>query len=78
MSPLVKLTLGMEEVLNSNPAGAFRMRVRPEPDEMSLFFDSSMIIGPRVVHAPEPPVAAVSAEMAVPPEAPVTTTEAET
>ena len=48
----------------------------PDPEEISIFLFSSMMIGPSVVHAPDPPVAAVSAEIAEPPEAPVSVTAA--
>src|SRR5436190_3632572 len=70
--PPTKLMLGVEAVLNSKPAGAFRMRVWPLPEAMSIFLDSSSVMGPRVVQAPEPPLAAVSAEIAEPPDALVT------
>jgi hypothetical protein len=39
---------------------------------MSVFLPSSMVIGPSVVQPPEPPVAAVSAEIAFPPLAGLT------
>jgi hypothetical protein len=67
--PLVKLMLGVEAGLNSNPAGAFKISVTPEPADISEFLFSTSVIGPRVVHAPEPPTSAVSADMAEPPEA---------
>jgi hypothetical protein len=74
--PPAKVTLGTEEVLISNPLGILRTRVALEPEEISVFLTSTIVIGPRVVHAPEPPVAARSAESADPPEAGVTVTAA--
>ena len=69
--PLAKLMLGVDAVLNSNPLGAFKIRVTLEPTEISVFLPSAIVIGPSVVHAPEPPIPAVSADMAEPPEAAV-------
>jgi len=73
----VKLILGRELVLNSNPAGALRASVRLVPMPRSALVPSAIVIGPSVVHEPEPPLAAVSAEMEVPPDAPVTVTAAQ-
>jgi hypothetical protein len=74
--PVVKLMLGVEAGLNSNPPGAFKIRMTPEPEEISDLLPSAMVIGPRVVHAPDPPMPAVSADMADPPEAGVMETVA--
>jgi hypothetical protein len=67
--PPTKLMLGTEEVLTSNPLGIFKTMVALEPEEISDFLPSAIVMGPKVVHAPDPPVAAVSAESADPPEA---------
>ena len=75
-APLVKLKPGGELVLNSNPEGDLSTKVTFEPTPKSFVLPSAIVIGPRVVHEPEPPVAAVSAEMFEPPEAPVTVTAA--
>jgi hypothetical protein len=69
--PLAKLMLGVDAGLNSNPLGAVKIRVTPEPAEISDFLPSIIVIGPRVVHAPEPPMPAVSADIVNPPEAAV-------
>jgi hypothetical protein len=68
--------LGAEEVLNSNPPGAFRISVTPVPAEKSVFFPSAIVIAPSVVQEPEPPMPAVSAEIAEPPDAAVNITDA--
>ena len=72
--PGVNTSFGGEEVLNSKPGGAFRRRVRPEPASKSPLKPSVMTIGPKVVHAGELALAALSAGMAVPPVAGVTIT----
>jgi hypothetical protein len=74
--PLAKLMLGVDAGLNSNPLGAFRTRVTPEPEEISVFLPSIMVMGPRVVHTPDPPMPAVSADIAEPSEAGVMETVA--
>ena len=74
--PDKKLVLGLELVLNSNPAGGLSISVTPAPVRMSALLPSTMEIFPNVVQAPEPPGAAVLAEIADPPEAPVTVTVA--
>jgi len=76
-APLAKLMLGVTAVLNSNPSGVFRTNVSlftllPK----SCFFPSAIMIGPRVVHAGELPLAAVFAEIAPPPDAGVIMTAA--
>src|SRR5215471_9718132 len=76
-APCTKLMLGVEAVLNSKPSGTLRISVPlltllPR----SCFFPSAIVIGPRVVQAGDVPLAAVSAEMAPPPEAGVMTTDA--
>ena len=69
-NPAVKVMLGVTEVLNSKPAGAFRMRVIGEAENvMSVRVPSRMAMGPRVVQAGEVALAALSAEMFVPPVA---------
>ena len=73
-APAAKLMLGIEDVLNSNPAGAFNTKVTPDPAAKSPFAPSSILIGPKVVQAAVPPDTAVSAEMPAPPDAPVTVT----
>jgi hypothetical protein len=72
----VKVTLGVTAVLNSNPAGVLRIKVMFVPTAKSPVAPSAMVIVPSVVHAPDPPVPAESAEMAVPPDAGVTVTDA--
>ena len=74
----VKVMLGVTVVLNSKPAGAFRMRVWLFPLAKSPFAPSAIEMLPlKVVHAAVPPAAeVVSAEMPVPPEKPVTVTVA--
>ena len=62
--------------MNSNPAGGLSISVTLVPARMSALLPSTMEIFPNVVQAPEPPGAAVLAEIADPPEAPVTVTEA--
>ena len=73
--PEVKVMLGGAEVLNSKPAGALRTSVTPEPAERSDLFLSAMTIGPSVVQAGEDALAALSAEMLVPPVAAVRVTD---
>ena len=70
----VKLTLGTCAVLNSKPAGTFRVIVWLLAVLKSPFAPSAMIIVPRVVQLGDVALAAESAEMLVPPEAPVTVT----
>ena len=74
--PTVNVALGVTAVLNSNPAGAFRIKVTPVPVAKSLVEPSAIVMVPRLVQAGEVAVAAVSASMAEPPEAPVTLTVA--
>src|ERR1043166_9592744 len=74
--PELKVMLGGAEVLNSKPAGAFRMSVSPEPEPISLLFPSLITIGPRVVQAGRVALAALSARILVPPVAGVSATVA--
>jgi hypothetical protein len=68
---------GVMAVLNSKPAGAFRMRVIGEAETvMSPRLPSRIAMGPRVVQAGDVPLAALSAEMFVPPVAFVIVTAA--
>ena len=64
--PVIKVMFGIMEVLNSNPVGAFNKRVWPLPLLKSLLFPSVMTREPRVVHAGEVALAALSAEMLPP------------
>jgi hypothetical protein len=65
--PEMNVIFGTEEVLNSNPAGAFKMRVWPLPELKSWPLPSAMTIEPRVVQAGEAALAALSAEIFEPP-----------
>ena len=67
--------LGTELVLNSNPAGAFRMSVPPPMSPLEPP-GSVIAIEPRLVQAGAAAFAAVSAEMLPPPLATVTLTAA--
>src|SRR5438552_16719981 len=60
---------GGAEVLNSNPAGALKTRVSAGPGPKSPLLPSVITMGPKVVHAGELALAALSAGMAVPPVA---------
>src|SRR5207244_98755 len=73
--PEANVTLGGAEVLNSNPAGALSTSVTPEPAPKSGLFLSAITIGPSVVQAGLVALAALSAEMLVPPVAAVMVTE---
>src|SRR4051794_26912660 len=68
--------LGVTAVLNSKPAGVRRTRVTLVPCAKSPFAPSVMVIAPIVVHAGVTAFAALSAEIAPPPEAPVNVTAA--
>jgi hypothetical protein len=69
-NPAVKVMLGVTEVLNSKPVGAFRMRVIGEAETvMSPRLPSRTAMGPSVVQAGDVALAALSAEMFVPPVA---------
>src|SRR6267154_1583959 len=72
MSPgVAKLMLGVELVLYSKPEGTFKTSVTLVPAAKSVLVPSAIVIPPKSVHAPDPPVAAVSLEIAEPPDAPV-------
>src|SRR5882724_762097 len=71
--PELKLMLGTAFVLNSNPTGAFKANVPPPMPPLSL--PASVItIAPKLVQAGETALAAVSAEIPLPPLAAVTVT----
>ena len=76
LRPDVKVMFGTADVLNANPAGVFRISVTPVPAVKSELAPSFMEMGPRVVHAGEVALAAVSAKMFVPPVALVIVTVA--
>ena len=64
--PLVETVTEFTVVSNSKPVGAFKIMLPVDIPALSV----SVITGPvKVVYAPVPPVAAVSAEMAPPPVA---------
>ena len=66
---LVKMRFGGADVLNSNPAGAFKTKTSAVPLlKLSRFalFTSSITIDPKVVHAGKTAFAALSAEILVP------------
>src|SRR5260370_24772723 len=67
--PAVKVMFGIAEVLNSKPAGAFKTSVTPLLRAKSALFPSVMTMAPKLVHVGEEAVAALSAEIFVPPEA---------
>jgi hypothetical protein len=69
---LVKSMLGITAGLNSKPAGALSTKVTFVPRPNRVLWPrlrSYSVIGPSVVHAGSGEFAAVSAEMALPPEA---------
>ena len=74
--PAVTPMFGVTPVLNSKPAGVLRIKVMFVPTAKSPLAPSAMVIVPRVVHAGETALAAVSAEMLPPPDAPVRVTVA--
>src|SRR5690242_5491770 len=76
-APGVATMLGVAAVLNSNPAGAFKTNVTLLPGPKSFLLPSAMTIGPSVVQAGTGALAAVFAEMLLPPDAPVRITAAE-
>src|SRR5207249_7886 len=77
--PAVKVMFGVTAVLNSKPIGALNISFTPVPvlklPRLGLL-TSSMMMGPRVVHAGDWELAALSAEILVPPEAGVFVTAA--
>ena len=75
-TPEVKVIFGGAEVLNSNPAGALKTRVRFAPELKSNLLPSLMTIGPKAVQAGDVALAALSARMLAPPVAGVTVTAA--
>ena len=74
--PEAKVMFGGAEVLNWNPAGAFKTKVTFEPAPKSDLLLSLITIGPRIVHAGAVALAALSARMLVPPVAGVRVTVA--
>src|SRR6266568_3259515 len=74
---VVKVMFGITEVLNSKPAGAFKTSVTPLLVAKSALFPSVMTMAPKLVHAGEDALAALSAEIFVPPEAGVIETVAD-
>jgi hypothetical protein len=75
--PAVAVRFGMTAVLNAKPDGALRIRVTLVPAAKSALAPSAIVTAPRVVHAGDEALAAVSADMLLPPAAPVTVTAAE-
>src|SRR6266699_1468617 len=77
--PAVKVMFGIARVLvlNSKPAGAFKTSVTPLLEAKSALFPSVMTMAPKLVQAGEDAVAALSAEIFVPPEAGVIETVAD-
>src|ERR1043165_2950051 len=70
----VNVISGVDAVLNSKPAGVLSTNVSPLPNAKSSLAPSAIVMAAKVVHAGEPPSAAVSAEICSPPAAPVTIT----
>src|SRR5262245_18544227 len=67
----VKVMLGVTAVLNSKPAGGLMTKVAPVPAAISALAPSVSMMEPSEVHPGNVALAAVSAEMLVPPEAAV-------
>src|SRR5258708_13091452 len=65
--PEAKVMFGGVEVLNWNPAGAFKIKVTFEPAPKSDLLLSLITIGPRIVHAVPVALAPLSASRLVPP-----------
>src|SRR6266567_2641996 len=76
----VKVMFGIARVLvlNSKPAGAFKTSVTPLLVAKSALLPSVMTMAPKLVHAGEDALAALSAEIFVPPGAGVIETVADT
>jgi hypothetical protein len=68
----VKLMLGMTAVLNWKPDGALRIKVTFVPTAKSALAPSAMVAAPNVVQAGDGALAALSADMLLPPVAAVT------